>query len=296
MNTQPVTPDWIAVDWRPGARRAWAMTQSGAVLAEAHAPDPLAVTSDLVGAVRALVAPWLTPDVRQPLILVAGAHEAALRPVPCTPLPEEPLRPGMGGLTLVPGLSQANPPGLTEGAETAIAGFLHRQPQFDGVVCLPGRTSHWLRLSAGEVVGFASYLTGAVEQAMQAGPELEPVLVGESDDDTASFDEGVAAAMAAPARVLARLAELRARARLDGLKGQAARARLQGLLIGQEIAGARPYWLGMQVAVVGAGAMADRYGRALQAQGAEMHRFASDDGARPIILEGLCRARENLRA
>ncbi len=295
MNTQPVTPDWIAVDWRPGARRAWAMAQSGAVLAEARAPDPLAVTPDLAGAVRALVAPWLTPDVRQPPIVVAGAPEAALRPVPCTPLPEEPLRPGPAGLTLVPGLSQEKPPGLTEGAETAIAGFLHRQPQFDGVVCLPGRTSHWLRVSAGEVVGFASYLTGALLQALRTSPELAAVLAGEGDD-SASFDEGVAAAMAAPARVMARLASLRAQIRLDGLKGQAAGARAQGVLIGQEIAGARPYWLGMQVAVLGAGAMADRYGRALQAQGAEMHRFASDDGARPIILEGLCRARENLRA
>ena len=47
----------------------------------------------------------------------------------------------------------------------------------------------------------------------------------------------------------------------------AARARLSGLLIGSELAAARPYWLGQQVAIIGADDLSQAYATALAAQG-----------------------------
>lgn len=46
------------------------------------------------------------------------------------------------------------------GEEIQIAGYLAEKPDFDGVICLPGTHTKWVRISAGEIVGFATFLTG----------------------------------------------------------------------------------------------------------------------------------------
>ena len=46
-----------------------------------------------------------------------------------------------------------------------------------------------------------------------------------------------------------------------------ARARLSGLLIGIELAGAKPYWLGQSVKLIGADKLSALYARALALQG-----------------------------
>ena len=74
---------------------------------------------------------------------------------------------------------------------------------------------------------------------------------------------GLAQGLDRPDRLLARLFTLRAEGLLDGLDPATARARLSGLLIGAELAAAKPYWLGQRVAVLGAGDLAALYARAL---------------------------------
>jgi 2-dehydro-3-deoxygalactonokinase len=54
---------------------------------------------------------------------------------------------------------------------------------------------------------------------------------------------------------------------LTGPDPAAAAARLSGLLIGAELAGARAWWLGRDVAVIGAPDLAAAYGTALELQG-----------------------------
>ena len=48
------------------------------------------------------------------------------------------------------------------GEETQIAGLVAAEPGFDGVACLPGTHTKWAHVSAGEVVSFASYMTGEI--------------------------------------------------------------------------------------------------------------------------------------
>ena len=57
-----VAPDWIAVDWGTSALRAWAMSASGTVLAEARSDKGMGslAKSDFEGALLALVGDWLT--------------------------------------------------------------------------------------------------------------------------------------------------------------------------------------------------------------------------------------------
>ena len=46
------------------------------------------------------------------------------------------------------------------GEETQIAGFLSENPAFEGVLCLPGTHTKWVRIDAGEIVHFRTFMTG----------------------------------------------------------------------------------------------------------------------------------------
>ena len=72
--------------------------------------------------------------------------------------------------------------------------------------------------------------------------------------------------MTRPERLAARLFSLRAEGLLSEQDPDIATGRLSGLLIGAELAGAQPYWLGQQVAVLGAGPLAKLYVDALATQ------------------------------
>ncbi|MDO7725283.1 MAG: 2-dehydro-3-deoxygalactonokinase, partial [Loktanella sp.] len=102
---------------------------------------------------------------------------------------------------------------------------------------------------------------------------------------------GVADAMARPERLAARLFSLRAEGLLNGMQNGTAKARLSGLLIGAELTGAKPYWLGQQIAVIGAGGLCSLYVRALAAQSAPATQVKGD----AITLAGLTAAFKRLK-
>ena len=68
---------------------------------------------------------------------------------------------------------------------------------------------------------------------------------------------------------------------------EAARSRLSGLLIGTELAAAKPWWLGRDVMIVGQGGLGGLYTRALDAQGVAARQVSAEDA----VLAGLARAR-----
>jgi 2-dehydro-3-deoxygalactonokinase len=175
------------------------------------------------------------------------------------------------------------------GEETQSAGFLALRPQFDGVLCLPGTHSKWARISAGEVVSFQTFMTGEMFGLLETRSVLRHGLGGWDD---AAFDAGVTDAISRPERLAAELFTIRAAGLIAGLSPAAARARLSGLLIGAELAAARPYWLGQAVAVIGADDLALAYRRALAAQGVA----AKTEDANALTLVGLTQARAMARA
>jgi 2-dehydro-3-deoxygalactonokinase len=87
--------------------------------------------------------------------------------------------------------------------------------------------------------------------------------------DAAAFLDAVGDAMTRPERLAARLFSLRAGSLLNAIAGEVNRARLSGLLIGAELAAARPYWLGQNLAILGMGAQAEAYRDALASLGAQ---------------------------
>lgn len=260
-----IRPDWIAVDYGEARLTAWAIGPEG-VLAEASAP----VVTPSEATLLPLIGDWLS-DTRQTTALICGTGLAPRRAIPCTPLDPAsltslPCNDPRLRLRLVPGLQQATPPDLTAGAETRIAGALAVLGDFDGVICLPGPRGLWAHVSAGEVVSFQSTLTGTLFAALTATPELRGTIATTGWDE-AAFASALSDIQSRPERLAARLATLSAEAALTGLAPLAAGARLWGLLIGAELAAARPYWLGQSVALVATPEDEARYTAALAAQG-----------------------------
>lgn len=143
-------------------------------------------------------------------------------------------------------VEQDSPRGrLDAPARAMVADFAAIHPNWDGVICLPGDPTHWVHLSAGEIVSFQSFLTLRLSDVLGTG-EVMPDM------------DALGEAMARPERLAMylRAAEL----------GKD-RAAFLGALMGAELAAARVYWLGQQVAVLGDGTLADGYATALETLG-----------------------------
>ncbi|HMQ92889.1 MAG TPA: 2-dehydro-3-deoxygalactonokinase [Amaricoccus sp.] len=266
---------WIAVDWGTSNLRAWAIGADGAVLDVAASDDGMARLGpgDFEPALLRLVGPWLAEGrVTEALACgMVGARqgwtEAPYAAVPCPPLhPERFVRPAVADprlrLHILPGLCQRTPWDVMRGEETQIAGFLAGEPDFDGVLCLPGTHSKWAHVGAGEVVSFTSFMTGEIFALLAKASVLRHSVAdtGWSEPD---FIEAVDETLSRPERLAARLFGLRAESLLADLAPERARARLSGLLIGAELAATRPYWLGRDVVLIGAAGLAEAYRAAL---------------------------------
>jgi 2-dehydro-3-deoxygalactonokinase len=286
--TNAVTPAWIAVDWGTSNLRAWAMGADGKVLAEASSDDGMGKLSreGFEPALVRLIGGWLGGGAPVVACGMVGSRqgwcEAPYRAVPCSPvdrggLVHAPTTDARLRVSIAPGLKQANPAEVMRGEETQIAGALQMMPGYDGVLCLPGTHSKWVHISAGEVVSFQTFMTGEMFALLSEASVLRHGMQGAAGWDDAAFDAAVSDALSKPEKLGARLFSLRAEGLIAGLSAAAARARLSGLLIGTELAAAKPYWLGQRVTLIGAEKLSAAYARALAAQGVEAKRLSATD-------------------
>ncbi len=267
--------DWIAVDWGTTNLRAYAM-QDATVLAQAASDDGMGklAPEGFEPALLSLTKDWDLANLQIVACGMVGSRqgwtEAPYRSVPCTPMAQELTRaPTLRKdftVSIVPGLSQQEPADVMRGEETQIAGFLSLNPSWDGVLCLPGTHTKWAHLSAGEVVSFQTFMTGEMFALLSEKSVLRHSVSTEGWDDC-SFDEAVSAAISKPERLAARLFGLRAEGLLQNAQPGATRASLSGYLIGAELAAAKPYWLGQNVAILGTGAQSRAYQQSLGLQG-----------------------------
>lgn len=295
--------DWIAVDWGTSNLRVWAMA-GNRILASAASEDGMGKLDrdGFEPALLRLIEPWLSPAHPTEVIACGmvgsrqGWFEAPYRATPCSPLDAgslitAPTRDARITVRLVPGLKQVKSPDVMRGEETQIAGALALKPGFDGVICLPGTHSKWAHVSAGEVVSFQTFMTGELFALLSTQSVLRHGMAGGGWDD-AAFDAALSDALSRPDRIGAKLFALRAEGLIAGLTPAAARARLSGLLIGVELAAARPFWLGQPVIIVGSEALARSYTRALAAQGATPQMLDATEAT----LAGLTAARPKVTA
>jgi 2-dehydro-3-deoxygalactonokinase len=298
MSGSATYADWIAVDWGTSHLRAWAIGADGAIRAEARSDAGMGglPQDGFEPALLDLVQDWLgagpTPILACGMVgAKQGWQQAPYVAVPAKPAEIAPMRAthvddARLSLSIVPGLSQSTPPDVMRGEETQIAGFLGKEPAFDGVLCLPGTHTKWAQLSAQEVVSFQTAMTGEMFDLLSAGSVLRHSVNAAALDPDA-FADAVADTLSRPERLAQRLFAIRSDATLNETAPEISRARLSGALIGAELAAARPYWLGQNVAIAGAPALADLYARALAAQGVVVQTH----DAAPLTLAGLARIR-----
>lgn len=262
---------WIAVDWGTSHLRAWLVADDGTVVDRRQSGAGMG-TLDRAGYEPALQA--LVGDVLPVPVIACGMAgsrqgwaEAPYASVPCVPPgAAQAVRVPVDGMDvrILPGVKQARPADVMRGEETQIAGYLATHQDFDGVICLPGTHTKWVHVSAGEIVSFRTAMTGEMFALLSTQSVLRHSVGTGWDAD--GFAAGVDQALSRPEALAATLFSLRAEGLLDGLDGDVARARLSGLLIGAELAAMKPYWLGQQVAVIGADALARAYMDALALQ------------------------------
>jgi len=295
-------PHWIAIDWGTSNMRLWALDGADRVLAERRSDRGMGglEPGEYEGVLLVTLEGLLPETGRLPVLIcgMAGARqgwrEAAYLPVPCAPAGAGAVRPPVRDarldVAILPGLSQSEPPDVMRGEETQIAGFLAGQPEYNGVLCLPGTHSKWVRVSGGRVTAFRTAMTGEVFALLTERSVLRHSIG--PGWDTAAFRAGVETALTAPHSLPLALFPLRAEALLGGLTGEAARARLSGLLIGAELASAREVRAQNEVVLIGDETLTGLYAEALLRDGIRARRVPAED----MTLRGLTAARKALEA
>lgn len=287
----------IGIDWGTSSLRAYRLGADGTVLARHDSADGiLTVPAGGFPAVLARVAgAWLAAGEDQVLLCgMVGSRQGWLEApyLPCpadaagiagqlTPIPYE-----GATLRLVPGLTTRDAGGVPDvmrGEETKLVGLLAQG--VEGLVCLPGTHSKWVRLAGGRIAGFATHMTGEMRAVL-----LEHSILGRlaaPGESQAAFARGVARS-GQPGGLLHHAFGTRAL----GLAGELAAAEtasyLSGLLIGHEI---RAAMTGPEtVHLAAAETLAAPYALALQLLGLRCERHHPD-----IVVPGLWALGQDLR-
>ena len=292
--------DWIAADWGTTHLRLWVM-RGDEVLAKRCCDQGMGrlEPAQFGPVLEAEIARFDGDLSGRPVIACGmvgsrqGWAEAPYRATPTDPraqlvrVSDHAPRP----VYIACGIRQNDPPDVMRGEETQVAGLLARTPDFDGVVCLPGTHTKWVRLRAGRIERFQSCMTGELFALIASQSVLRHTLDMEGLDQ-AAFDAACAEALADPASTYGGLFALRAGALLNGLDPISAASRLSGMLIGWELAATRDLWAGQESALIGSPKLAALYARALGANGVQ----TQDYPAEPTTLAGLHAAWQTIGA
>jgi 2-dehydro-3-deoxygalactonokinase len=185
-------------------------------------------------------------------------------------------------IRILPGIAQARAdrPDVMRGEETQLLGVT--EPDFTGLVCIPGTHSKWIRIERGHIVEFSTYMTGELFSVISQHSILAHAVEKDSPTtaDSGPFREGLATALAAPSGLSSSLFRLRA-AQLFGFEQRAdGAARLSGLLIGTEVADALHRCGAPSLRLIGAGQLGSLYEAALRAQGFDVTAVDAEAASR----------------
>ena len=287
----------IIVDWGTSNFRAYRFAASGEI-AEVHqaACGILSVEDgQFEAALLREIGHWITPESE---IFLSGMitsrngwletpyieAPAALADIPANARLSR-LQNGARMLFL-PGICQRIPtPDVMRGEEIQVFGSI--APGEDATLILPGTHSKWVRVEAGRLAAFRTFMTGEVFAALKAhtilGRLIPPAQAGM---DVEAFLNGVRRANdAGNAGLLHEIFTARSGVLLGQLAPDAIAETLSGLVIGAEIAGGIALgWADRPLVLVGEAALCERYRLALEALG-----LASRAGPPQATVEGFRR-------
>jgi len=301
-----IKAEWVAVDWGTSNLRAWAIDANGAVLdarASAKGMGKLE-RSDYPGALSEVLAGIESASGGELEVLIcgmAGARQGWLE-APYLEAPTD-LR-GLLGAAVYPDMASAPIraailPGVCQkgisfdnvmrGEETQLLGLSALDPEFTGVVCMPGTHSKWAVLSRSRVERFATAMTGELYEVLRTHSVLRHSLTGDLDGPgrAEGFDAGSEIGLSRPDRLMGHLFQVRAGSLLSGRQPDWSAGYLSGLLIGTEI-GSNRDWIGdAPVPLIGSPALCALYARTLGKIGVASRLVDATDA----VLAGLKAAR-----
>ena len=284
---------FVGVDWGTSSFRGWLMAADGETLAESRGSEGMlnCAGTGFAPVLRDHLAKLGAPEGSPVLICgMAGARQGWVEaPYLETPTRLDALHQGAirldapGDIRILPGVAQRRRerPDVMRGEETQLLGVT--EPDFTGLVCIPGTHSKWVRIEAGRLVEFSTYMTGELFSVISQHSILVHALdaAGAPAADSRPFREGVSAALTAPTALTASLFRLRA-AQLLGFEQRAdGAARLSGLLIGSELANALQRLGPIQsVRLIGAGTLGRLYAAALLERGIDVTIVDAEQASR----------------
>lgn len=287
---------YIAGDWGTSYLRLF-LCSDGQVLESRTgpgvaqlAPDPAAFSRT----VAELTGPWIRAYGPLPIRLsgMVGAR-TGWREAPYVPCPTDAaavaasmLRFDVNGqeIAISPGVSCVNPygaPDVMRGEETQVFGALAKSPAHGRrIFVLPGTHAKWVLVEDGRILGFQTSLSGELYGLLRDHSTLTRASsAAETNADTlfdrAAFERGAQRARelhTAPLHHL--LFETRSRQLIEAVPAHEALAFLSGLIIGQDVAGARRL-LGelfdscSRISLIGSAPLTQLYQHALKAHDVE---------------------------
>ncbi len=292
--------EWIAADWGTSNLRCWAMSSSNVVLFRAESDQGMAaitsIDGDFESALLELIRPWLRTGERLPVSAcgMVGAKqgwiEAPYVPAPCpphTPRIPAPSQSANIDVQIHAGVKQSHPADVMRGEETQIAGLLATNPDFTGLVCLPGTHTKWVTVRENCIQDFHTFLTGELFKLLSEQSVLRLTTATQGWNESA-FLEGVHSAFESPESILSNCFSLRAEALLNDLVEVESRSRLSGYLIGQELSGAlHGTDSDGEITLIGSDSLAETYCTALESLGRKASIFPGETA----ILAGLAAGR-----
>ena len=287
----------IAADWGTSNLRVWGMDYQGNVINKITDGKGMSSLkpSEFEPHLIDLIGNWLPKEgnAKCPIIIcgMAGAKtgwkEAAYLKAPCPPVNKEKIiqietEDQRISVNIIPGIMQKSPPDVMRGEETQISGYLSKNPNFDGIICLPGTHTKWVHISAGEIVSFKTFMTGEIYQTLSKHSILKDS-VKSNDFDFTAFLEAFEDIYSNPALISSKFFSLRAIDLLENTYTKFLKSKLSGYLIGSELAGAKSYWLGQNIVMIGNDDLCTLYEKALKKLGLN----TTIENAEDITLNGL---------
>ncbi|WLS09474.1 2-dehydro-3-deoxygalactonokinase [Shinella sumterensis] len=298
----PTDAAYVAVDWGTSSFRLWLIGRDETVLAERRSGEGMttAARTGFAAVLQSHLAAISAPEDLPVLICgMAGAKQGWVEagyldtPAALSAIPAAAVRvPGVAAdIRILPGLAQrdATAPDVMRGEETQLLGAAAELGNGDHLVCMPGTHSKWVRLSAGKVEGFSTFMTGELFDAIAKNTILSHAVAdaGAIAPDNAAFRAGVTRMVANPALATSQMFSVRAGSLIAGLSPDDAKARLSGTLIGLEIAGALSLAAkDTPVTLVASGSLGMLYEQALAAAGLTPTVIDADTAVRHGLAAG----------
>jgi 2-dehydro-3-deoxygalactonokinase len=174
--------------------------------------------------------------------------------------------PQLPHVAIVPGLSHehAGVPDVMRGEETQVFGALDLLGLDEGVFVLPGTHSKWVRVRAGRIEGFTTFMTGEFYALLRKHSILARTMP-EADGplDVQAFRRGAAHAWQAGS-LLHTAFSARTLSLFDRLPAASLPSYLSGLVIGEELRSQQLDAAQAPVVVIGSQALTQRYELALR--------------------------------